>query len=378
MKAIINGKVYYDGKFNEDVVLVFDEIIKSVKNKAEVDLDEFEEIIDADCNYVVPGFIDVHIHGYDGVDTMDGDSECVKKISEGITSNGVTAFLPTTMTMDYDSIIRALDNVIKTKEEQTKGATILGVHLEGPFISKKYKGAQPEEFIVAPDFELVEKYKDILKVITIAPEADGALEMIEKYGDKICFSLGHSAATGEQAKAGFEKGAKSVTHLFNAMTGVHHRNVGLAAVALGGENYCELIADNKHVSPMLYPLVKKAKSLDKVLLITDCMMAGGLKEGVYSLGGQKVTVKDGICRLDDGTIAGSILKLKDGLKNFIEGSNSTLEESIKLVTENQAKYLKIDDKYGTLDVGKYSNIVLLNKDLDVIKTIVKGATQYEI
>lgn len=378
MKAIVNGKVYYESRFQDGLVLVYDERIKEIKRLDEVDLSICDEVIDAGDNYVVPAFIDVHIHGYNGVDTMDGDSECVKIISKGITANGVGAFLPTTMTMDKPSIEKALDNVIKTKEEQVSGATILGVHLEGPFISAKYKGAQPEEFIVNPDFELMEKYKDIIKVVTIAPEAEGALEMIKKYSDTICFSLGHSAADAYQANDGFDAGAKSVTHLFNAMTGIHHRNVGLAAAALVGDNYVELIADNKHVNPMLFPLIKKAKGIEKVLLITDCMMAGGLKEGVYSLGGQKVTVKEGVCRLDDGTIAGSILKLRDGLKNFIKANDSTLEECITAVTLNQAKYLSVENDYGTLDVGKYSNIVLLNKELDVVKTIVKGVIEYEI
>ncbi len=378
MKAIVNGKVYFGSGFKDGMVLVYDEKIQDLKKIDEVDLSVYDEIIDAAGAYVVPAFIDVHIHGYNGVDTMDGDSECVKIISKGITSNGVGAFLPTTMTMDKPSIEKALKNVRKTKDEQEGGATILGVHLEGPFISAKYKGAQPEEYIVKPDFELMEEYKDIIKVVTIAPETEGALEMIDKYSDTICFSLGHSSADAYQAKDGFAAGAKSVTHLFNAMTGVHHRNVGLATAALVGDNYVELIADNKHVNPILFPLVKKAKGIDKVLLITDCMMAGGLKEGVYSLGGQKVTVKDGICRLDDGTIAGSILKLKDGLKNFIKANDSTLEECITAVTLNQAKYLGVEDDYGTLDIGKYSNITLLNKDLDVVKTIVKGVVEYEI
>ncbi len=378
MKVIINGKVYFEEKFHDGLAVIFDEKIKEVRKADSLDLNDFDEVINAEGNYVLPAFIDVHIHGYEGVDTMDADSECVKKISKGITANGVGAYLPTTMTMDKESIVKALDNVIKTKEEQTEGAVILGVHLEGPFISPKYKGAQPEEYIVAPDFDLVEKYQDLIKVMTIAPEAEGAIEMIKKYSDKICFSLGHSSAMAEESILGFEAGAKSVTHLFNAMTGIHHRNVGLAGVALSRDNYCELIADNKHVSPLLFPMIRKAKGDDKLILITDCMRAGGLDEGIYSLGGQRVTVKDGICRLDDGTIAGSILKLKDGLKNFIAGSGASLEDCVKMVSTNQAKYLSVDDEYGTLDAGKWSNITILNKDLDVVKTIVKGVVEYEI
>ncbi len=376
MKAIVNGKIYQNEHFTDGKVLLFDEKIRGIIGSEEIP-DE-AQIIDAKGKYVVPGFIDVHIHGYAGVDTMDGEISALETISENIVKNGVCAYLPTTMTMEMETIRKALKSIRHFMEIQKKGAVALGAHLEGPFINVKYKGAQKGECIIAPNAKLVEEFQDVIKVITIAPEVEGALDMIEKYSDKICFSIGHTGATAGQAVKGFKVGAKSVTHLFNAMTGIHHREVGVAVAALSGDNYCELIADNIHVNPMLYPLVKKAKGTQKVLLITDCIRAGGLNEGVYSLGGQRVTVKDGVCRLDSGTIAGSVLKLNQGLKNFVEATDTTLEEAVKIVSTNQAKYLSVLDNYGTLDKGKEANIVLLDENIKISKTIVKGEIEYEI
>lgn len=379
MQGIRNGLIYKDGKFVSEHGLVYNKTILDIQpleyyenNSIEVDW------IDAQGNYVLPGFIDAHIHGYKGKDVMDADEDGIRLISKGILENGVTSFLPTTMTMSIEKIDNAIESVRKVKSNQSSGARILGVHMEGPFINESYKGAQSAEAIIIPDSDLVDRNKDMLKVITIAPEIEGSMEMIKKYGKEINFSIGHTAADYETATKALEMGACSTTHLFNAMTGLHHRKPGVVGTALTSSCYSELIADKIHVHPSLFELIGKAKGLDKLLLITDCIQGGGLEEGIYDLGGQEVTVKGGKCTLSDGTIAGSVLKLVDGLKNYKEFVSYDLEELIPLVTINQAKYLGVEETIGSLEIGKDADIVVMNEKFKIIKTIVKGSVEYEV
>ena len=383
MKSIINGLLYVKQKFVKDYVIIFDEKIRDLISREEYDAykkdhSDIEEV-DAKGDYVVPGFIDVHIHGYKNVDVMDGLVSSIVKISKDITENGVCAYLPTTMTMPKDSIVKALETIRQVKDgtQDGLGALVLGAHLEGPFINKDFKGAQPKEFIEEPDEALVEQFKDVIKVITIAPEIPGAMDFIEKYSADFNFSIGHSGASYDIAKEAINKGLKSTTHLFNAMTGLHHREPGVVGAAFTCDCFSEVIADKFHVHPDLFKLIVKAKGLEKILLITDCMRAGGLGEGTYDLGGQMVTVKNGQCRLAQGTIAGSVLKLNEGLRNFNDSVEENLEQLIPLVTSNQASYLGMEDQLGTLEVNKIANIVIMNKEISINKTIVKGKVAYE-
>lgn len=382
MKAIVNGVVCTKNELRNDCVIVFDDKVNNILTCEEFEnykVDNSVEIIDANNNFVLAGFIDVHIHGFNNNDTMDCTDDGLIQIQKDLVKNGVTTFLPTTMTMNIDTIKMALDKVERVmKNEDVVGAEIAGVHLEGPFISAKYKGAQSDEFIISPDFDLIEQYKHLIKVVTIAPEIENAQKLIEMYGEEINFSIGHTNATAEQCNEAIEHGAVSFTHLFNAMTPMSHREIGAVGSALTNDTYAELIADKFHVSPQLYDMLVKAKGVDKILLITDCIRAGGLKDGVYNLGGQDVNVSNGRCLLANGTIAGSTLNLNEALKNFTECSSLTLIESIRMVTSNQAEYLKIDDEVGSLDIGKKANIVIMDKSFDVIKTIVKGVVVYEV
>jgi N-acetylglucosamine-6-phosphate deacetylase len=206
---------------------------------------------------------------------------------------------------------------------------------------------------------------------------EDSLAFIKKYHKSINFSLGHTSATYEEAMKAFECGACGSTHTFNAMTGMHHRKPGVVTAALTSDCYTELIADKFHVHEGLFPLFIKAKGLQKILLVTDCMQAGGLTEGEYELGGQKVTVSDGKCLLDSGTIAGSVLKLNEGLKNFHENVKEGLEQVLPIVTMNQAKYLGLDHQIGSLEEDKQADIVIMNDQFEIIKTIVKGNIEYE-
>ncbi len=383
MNAIINGNVYFNKEFHKNHVILYDEKIINILNEEEYNnyakLNNVSEI-NADNQLVIPGFIDVHVHGYKGVDVMDGKVESIRSLAEGITENGVTAFLPTTMTMELCYIEKALDVIREVKENSNLnpyGAMVLGAHMEGPYINTNFKGAQPEKYIIKPSSKWLENYKDIIKVTTIAPEVKGAIEVIKKYHSKINFSIGHTGASYEEAKEAIDKGATSITHLFNAMTGLHHRKPGVVGAALTCNCYSELIADKFHVNTNLYQLLINAKGIDKVLLITDCMMAGGLKEGNYELGGQEVRVFNNQCKLVDGTIAGSVLKLNKALRNFSENVVEELANLIPIVTENQAKYLKVYNEMGTLEIGKLANIVIMDENINIIKTIVKGKKVYE-
>lgn len=382
MKVIKNGRIYYQGSFREGYCLIYDEQIKKVCQEADWSIDANDEIIDAKGAYVVPGFVDLHIHGFLGCDVCDATKEALETIGVGILANGVTSYLATTMTLPKSDIKKALDNIREGMKVESRGARLLGAHLEGPFINPTYKGAQKEEAIQKPDDELLNSYKDVIKVVTLAPELDGALALIDKFKDEIIFNIGHSGADYACAMNAFASGVKGVTHLFNAMTGLHHREPGIVGAALNSEAYVELIADNIHVHPKLYDFVLKSKGLDKVLLVTDCNQGGGLDEGEYKLGGQSFTIHEGACRLKDGTLAGSVLRLNDGLKHIYDETHYSLDELLPLVTQNQSRLLGLhlgsDCRIGFFEVGFEADIVLLDEELKVLKTIVKGKVGYEI
>jgi N-acetylglucosamine-6-phosphate deacetylase len=282
------------------------------------------------------------------------------------------------MTMPQDRIQKALDRIRHLMANDGKGARILGAHVEGPFISKEYKGAQSESYIHFPNFDLLNGYEDVAKIITIAPEMPGSMDFIKVMTSKgVTISIGHTGADYKTVEEAYINGAKGITHLFNGMPVMHHRKPGCVGAALIKDFYCELIADNIHMNPVMYHLLLKTKTLEQIILITDCMRAGGMPEGDYELGGQKVTVKDDKCLLENGTIAGSTLKLNKGLYNFIAGTGLELTDGIRFVTENPAKYIGVYHQMGSLDKGKYADIVITNKELDVMFTIKQGDVVYK-
>lgn len=379
MKAIINGNILFNGTFHNDLIIVFSDKINNILSKkdfASLDNSDFE-IIDAKNNYVLPGFIDVHIHGFNGFDTMDATTKAIDSIRQGITSCGVTSFLPTTMTMTVDKINKAINNVASCQKKPL-GAKILGVHLEGPYINHKYKGAQDSTYIIDPNIEFINSFKDIIKIITIAPELNDGLKTIEKFSNIINFSIGHSNATYDIALDAYNRGATGITHLFNAMTPLNHRKPGVVGCALTKGFYTELIADNIHVSKDLYTFIYHNKTIDKILLVSDAIKATNMPDGIYSLGGQKVTVNNNKCLLDNGTIAGSTLKLNNALKNFTNATSLPLSETIKTVTINQAKYLGLDKEIGTLDINKKADIIIMDTNFKIKNTFVEGELYYEI
>ncbi|MGJ7910160.1 N-acetylglucosamine-6-phosphate deacetylase [Neobacillus sp. LXY-1] len=335
--------------------------------------------------HAVPGFIDVHIHGVNGADTMDATTEAIDTMATSLPREGTTSFLATTMTQEAAKIEAAIVNASNYIASQpTNGvAEVVGIHLEGPFVNPKMAGAQPVQHITEPDLTLFKKWEtlsnDTIRLVTIAPEQPGGLELIRYLKEKgIIASIGHTNATYEDVGRAIEAGANHVTHLFNQMRGLHHREPGVVGAAfLRKELVAELIVDGIHVHPEMVKLAYLQKQSEGLILITDSMRAKCMKNGQYDLGGQEVTVKDGKATLADGTLAGSILTLGHGVRNMMTYSGCSLHEVIKMASVNPAKQLKMYDRKGSLTVGKDADIVILDKQMEVAMTICRGEIAFE-
>lgn len=333
---------------------------------------------------LLPGFIDVHIHGAGGADTMDANLQALETMATVLPEEGTTSFLATTMTQSKDKIERALVNTADyAKNHNTPGkAEMLGVHLEGPFINEDRAGAQPKGHILDPDIELFKHWQHLsdggIKLVTVAPEKENGLSFIRSLKENgVIASIGHSDAVYDEVKAAVEAGATQVTHLFNGMRGMHHREPGVAGAALlFKELMVELIADGIHIRPEMLNLSLNAKGTDGMLLITDSMRAKCLKNGLYDLGGQEVTVADGKALLEDGTLAGSILKMNDAIKNIVEFSDRSLREVVKMASENPAKQLQIFDKKGSIALNKDADFTVIDENFQVVMTFCRGQLAY--
>ena len=371
MKAIVNGKIVTPDAVLEGKVLIFDRVIVGIVDA----LPDGCEVIDANGMYVSPGLIDVHIHGCMGFDVMDSVCEAVKIVSESIVKNGVTSFLPTTMTMEQEDVFRALESVRRFMAEDLEGARVLGAHLEGPFVNVGYKGAQDERFVRVPSWDLVAGYADVIRVVTYAPECDEGFDFtncVMDFDVDIRLSMGHSGASFGLAMEAIRRGCGHVTHLFNAMSPMNHRDPGVVGAALMSDVFVELIADNVHVSPDMYQFVFDNKGSDRVVLITDSMRAGGMEDGDYDLGGQAVRVSDGVARLEDGTLAGSVLCLNDAVRNFYKGCDVSISDVFKMASLNPAKSIGVDGCKGSLEIGKDADIALFDGDFRCRMTICEG------
>ncbi len=335
-----------------------------------------DDVILGQGRYLSPGFIDIHIHGAGNHDTMEGTFEALDTISKTIANHGTTAFLPTTMTVSLQDIKTAVD-VAKEAQGKVSGASILGVHLEGPFISKMAIGAQNPNFVEKPTLEnfkeMVGKNIDFIKNITIAPEVDGALELIPYLRENnINVSMGHTKATYEEAMEGIKAGVNHSTHLFNAMTPFTHREPGAVGAIFDTDISTETISDGIHVS---YPSLRtayKLKTSDKVLLITDAMMACGMPDGTYSLGGQPVISKNGAARLESGALAGSILTMDKAVQNVFNHTDLPLHEVIKMASYNGAKFIGVEDKKGKIALNYDADLLILNESLEVEQVYILG------
>ena len=378
MKVIQNGILILPderGRFTAQTehILCYDERITRIVPATEFTAEGVDEVIDAAGAYVAPGFVNVHIHGCDGADTMDEDADALGKIAAFQARTGVTSFLPTTMTCAFDAVERALDRIRRALHRSIHGARILGAHMEGPFISPAKKGAQDEQYILPPTFARIASYRDVIKIITVAPEMIVEEDFIEsccKSG--IVVSLGHTAADYETACAAIRRGASHITHLCNAMTGLNHRKPGMLGAALDTDANCELIVDNVHVHPAMQRIIYAVKRGAHIIPITDSMRACGLSDGVSELGGQKVYVKGTLATLADGTIAGSVLRMNDGLRILRENLGIAIPAIVEMATRTPAEELNVYDKLGSLSVGKYADIAIFDEDFQIRRTIVGG------
>jgi len=377
MKAIENGIILTPDGPLAGHSLVFDDKVRGiVPGPAPGSI----KSVDARGLYVSPGLIDLHIHGYLGEDVSDGSARGIRRIAEGLVQNGVTAFLPTTMTLPWEEIERAFDVArdLRTKSRKAlfPGSEILGVHAEGPFLNPGRKGAQPGRHIQPPDAGRMLAHKDIVRIVTMAPEVPGGFDFIRAVAGQssIVVSIGHTDASFEEAMAAIEAGASYITHTFNAMTGLHHRNPGVVGAALTRDVVCELIADTFHVHPGLFALLYRAKG-ERLVLVTDCTRAGGLGDGDYTLGGQAIHVAGVESRLADGTIAGSVLKLNQAVLNFSAHTGIPLHEAIVYASGNAAKAIGEKAK-GSLEVGNDADIALFDNGMRAHACFVRGQLKF--
>ncbi|USK39532.1 N-acetylglucosamine-6-phosphate deacetylase [Cytobacillus firmus] len=388
MKAILlKGMQIYaeDQKIEEGYILLQDHKIIGIGPSTDLPASMGVEVMEVPSSFkAIPGLIDIHIHGVNGADVMDASVEALETMSDALPKEGTTSFIATTMTQSQAAIEKALINAGSyiQKYQPPGKAEILGIHLEGPYVNKSKAGAQPEEFIRNSSIEQFKKWNNLanktVKIVTLAPEQPGGMEMV-KYLDEnsIIASIGHSDATYEEVSQAIEAGAKHVTHLFNQMRGLHHREPGVVGAALLREELtAELIADGVHVRPEMMKLAFQQKGEKELILITDAMRAKCLKNGIYDLGGQAVTVEDGKAVLQDGTLAGSILKLGNAMKNMMAFTDCSLEDAIQMASVNPAKQLNVIDRKGTLTIGKDADIVILDEQLEVAMTFCRGELAY--
>lgn len=333
--------------------------------------------IDASGLSVIPGFIDGHIHGANGADVMDATEEALDTMAKALPKEGTTSFLATTITHTKENISEALVNIAKY-ENKPGQAEMIGVHLEGPFINKEKKGAQPEDFILHPTIEQCKAWQLLagnkIKTITMAPELDPDGEVIRYlFNHGINVSAGHTSATFSDMEKAVEQGVRQVTHLCNAMTGIHHRDIGVVgAVFLMNSIRAELIADGIHVTPEMIKIIYQNIGSDRLMLITDAMRAKCMPAGTYDLGGQNVNIENAKATLEDGTLAGSILRLEDAAKCMLDINSVTMQDIIKMACENPAKQIGIFDQKGSIAQTKDADLLIVDEKLNIKYAICRG------
>ncbi len=336
--------------------------------------------------HVVPGFIDVHIHGANGFDVMDGTFEALEKISQTLATEGTTSYLATTMTASAEKISQAVQNVGRYIQEKNKtnGANLLGIHLEGPFLSPEKAGAQNAKDLLTPSIDSIRAWQkessNAIKLVTLAPELQNSLELIRFLRkENIIASIGHTNATYDETIAAMNAGCTHVTHLFNAMRGIHQREPGPIIAALLSEKVtAELILDGIHLHPAIVELAIKTKGKEKIILVTDAMRAKCLKDGFYDLGGQTVEVKNNVALLPNGTLAGSTLNMFSAIKNLMKFTQCNLLDAIQCASTNPAKLLGVSDTKGSIAPQKDADVVVLDDQLNVVLTVVSGEVVYQV
>jgi N-acetylglucosamine-6-phosphate deacetylase len=384
--SIKGGQLYLEDKILSDsFIQIEDDIIGNVGAIADMKETSPTEAINLPPNFkILPGMIDLHIHGVAGADTMDGGM-ALETMAKALPEEGTTSFLATTITQEVPLIDRAITKVSEylTSSLAPGKAEVLGIHLEGPFINEQMAGAQPVEHISLPNLHLFKKWqaksKQSIKIVTVAPEMDGSLEFISYLNATgVVASIGHSNATYKQIQAAIKAGASQVTHIFNQMRPLHHREPGVVGAAfLHDELKAELIADGIHVMPEVIKILFKQKGAEGIILISDAMRAKGLENGTYDLGGQTVRVHAGKAVLQDGTLAGSVLKLNKAVLNIISYTNCSLADVVKMTAENPARQINIFDRKGSIENGKDADLIILDEENNLYMTICRGKIAFK-
>ncbi|MCD2137457.1 N-acetylglucosamine-6-phosphate deacetylase [Salinicoccus halitifaciens] len=336
--------------------------------------------IDGRGRHLLPGAVEIHIHGAAGVDAMDADENFLRTISRHLPSTGTTAFLATTMTSCLDDIRAALENL--SGYRYTGGAEMLGIHQEGPFISKAHPGAQDPRFILPPDVEALRELQkasgDRIRIMTYAPEEDPGYELLQAMEElAIIPSAGHTDAAYRELEAAHRHGLAHITHLYNGMRGLHHREPGVVGYSFMGDAYVEIIADGVHSNPEMVKLAYDNITSDRMIMITDAMRAQGLGDGRYDLGGQEVFVEGSEARLEGGTLAGSVLTMKQAVKNMFEFTGCGWTDIVKMTSFNALTSLGMIDERGMLRPGHPADLVMYDENKDLMMTIVRGEVYYE-
>lgn len=373
---IKNASVYTeDGRFiSKDIWIEEDRFVDCEQKVSD------KTVVDASGCYAIPGLTDIHFHGCVGHDFCDGTREAIDAMAAYEASVGVTNIVPATMTLGEDTLLEICKAAKEYREEgpKEKRARLCGINMEGPFVAPSKKGAQNGAYIRTPDIEMFDKLNEasgfMVKLIAIAPEVEGAMEFIEKRHDEVVISLAHTATDYDTAVLAFEKGANHVTHLYNAMNPYTHRAPGLVGAAADTHKVeVELICDGVHIHPASVRTTFKMFGDERIILISDSMMATGLEDGDYSLGGQAVKVVGNLATLQDGTIAGSATNLMDCMRTAVLKMGIPLESAVKCAAVNPAKSVGIYDQYGSITPKKKANVVLLNKeDLSLRGVVLEG------
>ena len=375
LKKLENAHIWKDGVFADEPLYM--ENGRIVLPPAE---NVPAESVDMGGAYLLPGLIDIHTHGCFGVDVNAADREGYEKISRFAASQGTAGFLCSILTDTVEQTERCIRIAVDAIERPLPGARLLGIHLEGPFLSPQFKGAMPEHLLRQGDAGLFRRYQELARghvlYMTAAPEVPGVLPMIREIAGEVTIAIGHSAATYDEACAAIQAGAKAATHTFNAMRPFHHHEPGIIGAVLESDIYCEAITDGLHLNPATLRLLLKVKGWDRVAAITDSIMAAGLPDGQYKLGVNDVTVKNGDARLTHGDArAGSTLTQARSVKNLLAFTGKPLETITGLLTKNPAALLGLTGQ-GSLTPSSFADITAVTREGDILSTIVRGETVY--
>lgn len=369
-----NGKVYVDGRFQDTDLLVQDGRVAGFSGKA-------DEVVDLGGKLLVPGFLDLHTHGGDGVDVNAATAQDLAKIGKFFAKNGTTGWLCSILTDTPEQTLWCIDQAKAAMAAPITGAQLMGIHLEGPFLCSAYKGAMPEQLLRKGDPALFRQYQQAaegaVRYITVSPEVEGVVDMIREISGSTTVAIGHSGADYETSCAAIDAGAQACTHTFNAMGLFHQHRPGIMGAVLERPVCCEAICDGRHLHPGSVRMLLACKGWDRVVAVTDSIQASGLPDGHYKLGVNDVVVEDGDAKLaSNGVRAGSTLTTGQALKNLVKFTGESVEKVLPLLTANPARLIGMDHRKGSIAPGKDADLVVLDQDLNVTATYVAGVNVY--